>query len=73
MSNLDISLNKINLYDLFKIDDNTPFVILTNDNKEKICILSHGVLLEDVGYKKGQYYSTSYIGINDIAGIKKLI
>jgi hypothetical protein len=62
-------INKINLYNLFKIDDDKPFTIITNDGEEKICKMSNGSLLEDVGYFKGKYYSISSLGINDIASI----
>lgn len=64
-------INKINLYDLFKIDDNKPFIIITNDGEEKICKIVNGELFEDVGYFKGQYYSPSDITINNIAMIQK--
>lgn len=62
-------INKINLYNLFKIDDDKPFVIITNDGEEKMCKMSNGVLFEDVGYFKGRYYSISSLGINDIVSI----
>ena len=52
-------INKINLYNLFKIDDDKPFIIITNDGEEKMCKMSNGALLEDVGYFKGKYYSIS--------------
>lgn len=64
-------INKINLYNLFKIDDDKPFIIITNDGEDKMCKMSNGVLLEDVGYFKGRYYSPSDITINNIAMIQK--
>ena len=61
--------SNIDLCKFFNVKENELFKIITNENECKICKIHNGELLEDVGYVKGQYYSPSYMTINDIAMI----
>lgn len=59
----------IDLCNIFNVNENEIFDILTKEHELKSCKIYNGELYEDIGYVKGEYYTISDITFNDVVMI----